>query len=89
MYSLLLCILSSTIFGCCLHPSSVAQLQDTAIGVCNLWKAEVVISVEWCGIGWYVCTGESRLWLDRVIFMCWRVCKWICFSIEMSNFPPT
>jgi hypothetical protein len=29
----------------------------TCIRLCNLWKAEVIISVEWCGISGYVCTG--------------------------------
>jgi hypothetical protein len=33
MYSLFFFILSSTCFGCYLHPSSGAQLQRTAIGV--------------------------------------------------------
>jgi hypothetical protein len=35
--------LSSTCFGCYLHPSSEAQLQCTAIGF-YLWKAEVLVS---------------------------------------------
>jgi hypothetical protein len=34
MHSLFFFILSSTCFGCYLHPSSGAQIQRTAIGVC-------------------------------------------------------
>jgi hypothetical protein len=36
-------IISSTCFGCYLHPSSGAQLQCTAIGL-YLWKTEVLVS---------------------------------------------
>jgi hypothetical protein len=36
---------SSTCFGCYLHPSSGAQLQRTAICCVYLWKTEVFVSI--------------------------------------------
>jgi hypothetical protein len=45
----------------CTHPQE-HKLQHAAIGVRNLWKAEVIHSIKWCGviffalIGGYVCT---------------------------------
>jgi hypothetical protein len=41
MHSLLFFILSSTCIGCYLHPSSGAQLQRTAIGVCMVLQVLV------------------------------------------------
>jgi hypothetical protein len=43
MYSSFFFILSSTCFGCFLHPSSGAQMQRTALGVCMVW---CVIALE-------------------------------------------
>jgi hypothetical protein len=33
----------------CTHPQE-DKLQHTAIGVCNLWKAEVIHSIKRCGV---------------------------------------
>jgi hypothetical protein len=33
----------------CTHPLE-HQLQSTAIGVCNLWKAELIHSIKRCGV---------------------------------------
>jgi hypothetical protein len=50
-----------------------------------LWKAEVIIAsscveLYFAWISGYVCTHYSKLWLPRMIFMCWCVCQWICFG---------
>jgi hypothetical protein len=33
----------------CTHPQE-HKLQITALGVCNLWKAEVINSIKRCGV---------------------------------------
>jgi hypothetical protein len=33
----------------CTHPQE-HKLQHTAIGICNLWKAEVIHSIKQCGV---------------------------------------
>jgi hypothetical protein len=48
-YSLLFFILSSTCFGCYLHPSSGAQLQRTAIGV-YIYGSRGYNSINRCGV---------------------------------------
>jgi hypothetical protein len=45
MYILFFFILSSTCFGCYLNPSSGAQLQRTAIGVCMIWYVSLLEQV--------------------------------------------
>jgi hypothetical protein len=45
MYCLFFFILSSTCFGCYLHPSSGAQLQHTATGVCVVWYVSTLEQV--------------------------------------------
>jgi hypothetical protein len=49
-----ICILYSSIFtlhvsgAICTHPQE-HKLQSTTIGVYNLWKADVINSIKWCG----------------------------------------
>jgi hypothetical protein len=53
-------VVSSTFFGCYLHPSSGAQLQRTAIGL-YVWETEVLVS---SGVDvylvWIVCTQAYK-----------------------------
>jgi hypothetical protein len=79
--------LSSTRFGCYLHPSSGAQLQPTAIGFVSVENRG--FSIKWCGglfcmdlcvlvfqnLVWYLCAG---------VCVCVCVCHWICFDIAWS-----
>jgi hypothetical protein len=59
-----ICILYSSIFfslhvsgAICTHPQE-HKLQSTDLGVCNLWKAEVINSIKRCGVS--ICTN---LWV--------------------------
>jgi hypothetical protein len=61
-----ICILYSSIFFAlhvsgviCTHPQE-HKLQRTAIGVCNLWKAEVISSIKRCGVIFFICVN---LWI--------------------------
>jgi hypothetical protein len=59
------CIFYFTIFAehvsgaICTHPQE-HKLQSTSIGVCNLWKAEVINSIKWCGVILFICVS---LWV--------------------------
>jgi hypothetical protein len=43
----------------CSHPQE-HKLQNTDIGVCNLWKAEVISSIKWCAVIFFIC---MNLWI--------------------------
>jgi hypothetical protein len=42
----------------CTHPQE-HKLQRTAIGMCNLWKAEIINSIKQCGVSFFIC---MNLW---------------------------
>jgi hypothetical protein len=78
---------SSTCFGCYLHPSSSAQLQRTAIGICICGKQRFYYQVVWRFIlRGCVCTRFSK---PRVILMCWCVSLdlfWYCMVMLCGFF---
>jgi hypothetical protein len=76
-------VVSSTCFGCYLHPSSGAQLQRTAIGCVSVENRG--FSIKWCGglfcIDLCVLVFQSLAW-----YLCTGVCvNWICFGIVWSR----
>jgi hypothetical protein len=63
VFFIAVCILALHVSGAiCTHPQE-HKLQHTTIGVCNLWKAEVIHSIKRCGV----------IFLHELVGMCVRV----------------
>jgi hypothetical protein len=66
MYSLFLCIFAVHVLGAiCTHPQE-HQLRSTALGVCNVWKAEVMHSIKRCGVIYYIYIYIFFFWHEFV-----------------------
>jgi hypothetical protein len=90
-----ICILYSSVFAlhvlgaiCTYHQEH--NLQSTAIGMRNLWKAEVISSIKQCRVTTFICMNlwVCVYWLIKVMVALHDiyvlVCKCTCFSTVWS-----
>jgi hypothetical protein len=70
MYSLFLYIFAAHVSGAIYTHPQEHKLQSTAVGVCNLWKTEVINTIKRRGAFlficmnlWVVCTDQPMFWL--------------------------
>jgi hypothetical protein len=76
MYPLFLYMFTLHVSGAiCTHPQE-HKLQSTAIGMYNLWKAEVINSIKWFGVILFV--GVCVLICGCV---CLLICGWVCSNL--------